>query len=152
MPALPVSVKLPKLGYATVGVEYAHNNWTFAGEYFVQDGDTVVTAAPVLSQTGNYGTNAWYVSAARRLNDKWEVGGYYSYSENRYPAAGATKDAKQINDWALSVRYDVNEHVTVKAEGHAIDGNYNMFNTAATANPALKHSTTYFAVKTTLSF
>ncbi len=152
VPALPVSIKLSKLGYTTVGAEYARNNWTFAAEYFVQEGDSLVQALPALNSAGKYGTNAWYVSAARRLNDKWEVGGYYSFSENRHPAAGATKDAKQLGDWALSLRYDVNEHVTVKAEGHWIDGNYNMFNTAKNPNPTLKGSTNYFAVKTTLSF
>ena len=151
-PVLPISVMLPKLGYTAVGAEYSRSNWTFAGEYFVQEGDTLVTAAPVLNSAGKYGTNAWYVSAARRLNDKWEVGGYYSFSEDRHASAGATKDSKQLGDWALSVRYDVSEHVTIKAEGHAVEGNYNMFNTAATPNPTLKHSTSYFAVKTTLSF
>ena len=102
--------------YTTVGVEYVRNNWTFAGEYFIQDGNTHIVAAPVLDQTGNYGTNSWYVSAARRLNAKWEVGGYYSFSENRYPGVTATKDAKQIGDWAISLRYDINEHLLIKAE------------------------------------
>ena len=149
---VPISVQLPKLGYSIVGVEYAHNNWTFAGEYFIQDGTTHIVAAPILNQTGDYGTNSWYVSAARRLNDKFEVGTYYSYSENRYPSATATKQAKQIGDWALSLRYDINEHITVKAEGHYVDGNYNMFNTAKTPNPSLDKTSTLFALKTTLSF
>ncbi len=152
VPALPISVKLPNLDYMVFGVEYVHNSWTFAGEYFVQDGNTVIVAAPVLSQTGDYGSNNWYVSAARRLGDKWEVGGYYSYSENRYPSATATKDAKQLGDWAASVRYDINEHILVKAEVHFVDGNYNMFNTAKTPNPTLDPHTQYFAIKTTLSF
>lgn len=152
VPVLPISVQLPSLDYYTFGVEYARNNWTFAGEYFVQDGNSHIVAAPVLNQTGKYGTNAWYVSAARRLNDKWEVGGYYSFSENRYPAATATKNQKQLGDWALSVRYDINEHVLVKVEGHYVDGNYNMFNTAKTPNPTLDGKTTVLAVKTTFSF
>jgi len=152
VPVLPVSILVKSIGYYTLGAEYAHNNWTFAAEYFVQEGDTLVTALPILNSAGKYGTNSWYVSAARRLNDKWEVGGYYSYSENRHPSAGATKDAKQIGDWALSLRYDVNEHVTIKAEGHAVSGDYNILNTAKNPNPVLDSKTTFFAVKTTLSF
>lgn len=152
MPALAVSVKLPNIDYTVFGVEYVRDGWTFAAEYFVQDGNTQIVAAPVLSQTGDYGSNNWYISAARRLSDKWEVGGYYSFSENRYPSATATKDSKQLGDWAASVRFDINEHILVKAEVHFVDGNYNMFNTAKTPNPTLESSTQYFAVKTTLSF
>jgi hypothetical protein len=152
MPVLPVSIQLPSIGYTTFGAEYVHGDWTFAAEYQIQDGDTKILAAPVLNQTGNYGMNNWYVSAARRFASKWEVGGYYSFSENRYPSATATKAAKQIGDWALSLRYDLNEHVTFKAEGHYVDGNYNMFNTAKTPNPTLDKETMLFALKTTLSF
>jgi len=152
MPVLPVSIQLPSMTYTTFGVEYIHGDWTFAGEYQIQDGDTKIVAAPVLNQTGNYGMNNWYVSAARRFASKWEVGGYYSFSEDRYPSATVTKQAKQIGDWALSLRYDLNEHVTFKAEGHYVDGNYNMFNTAKTPNPTLDKETMLFALKTTLSF
>jgi hypothetical protein len=152
MPVLPVSIGLPSIGYTTFGAEYVRGDWTFAAEYQIQDGDTKITALPVLNQTGNYGMNNWYVSAARRFAGKWEVGGYYSFSENRYPSATATKDAKQIGDWALSLRYDLNEHVTFKAEYHYVDGNYNMFNTAKTPNPTLDDKTQLFALKTTLSF
>jgi hypothetical protein len=152
MPVLPVSIQLPSIGYTTFGAEYVHGDWTFAAEYQIQDGNTKIVAAPVLNQTGNYGMNNWYVSAARRFASKWEVGGYYSFSEDRYPSATAKKEAKQIGDWALSLRYDLNEHVTFKAEYHYVDGNYNMFNTAKTPNPTLDEQTQLFALKTTLSF
>jgi hypothetical protein len=151
-PVLPVSIKLPKLGYTSFGAEYARNNWTFAGEYFIQEGNSIVAALPFVNNAGKYGSNSWYVSAARRLNDKWEIGGYYSFTEDRHASATTKKDDKQLSDWAASVRFDVNEHVTVKAEAHFIDGKYNMFNTAKTPNPVVDDSTTYFAVKTTLSF
>jgi hypothetical protein len=151
-PVLPVSILVKGIDYTSAGVEYARNNWTFAAEYFKQEGDTLVQALPVLNSSGKYGTNSWYVSAARRLNDKWEVGGYYAYSNNRHPTAGSVSDAKQLGDWALSLRYDVNEHITVKAEGHWISGYYNILNTAKNPNPVLDDTTTFFAVKTTLSF
>lgn len=151
-PVLPVSVQLPKLGYTSFGAEYARNNWTFAAEYFVQEGTTRVIALPFVNSQCKYGSNSWYISGARRLNDKWEIGGYYSFIEDRHASSTTKKADKQLGDWAGSVRFDVNEHVTVKAEVHFIDGAYNVFNTAKTPNPKVDDSTTYFAVKTTLSF
>ena len=55
--------------------------------------------------------------------------------------------------WA-GLRYDINEHVLIKIEGHYIDGTYQTFNTVRIPNPAAtkKNQTTVFAVKTTLSF
>ena len=151
-PVLPISLKLPTISYTTIGAEYVRGDWTFAGEYQIQDGDTNIVAAPVLNQTGKYGVNSWYISAARRFAGKWEAGTYYAFSENGEAAANTPKDEKQIGDWAVSLRYDVNEHVTLKAEYHFIEGNYNMFNTAKTPNPTLDDKTQLFALKATFSF
>jgi len=105
------------------------------------------------SASGSPGhVNNWYVSAARRLNDKFEVGTYYAVQENGSPAATSPSANNHNRDWALSLKYDVNEHLTVKLEGHTIDGHYNMFNTKKTPNPAIKDSSSYIVVKTTFSF
>ena len=54
-----------------------------------------------------------------------------------------------MQDWALCLRCDVNEHLTMKIEGHLIDGNYNVFNTARTPNPAMEDESSFFAAKAT---
>lgn len=151
MPVLPVLIRVSP-SYTTLGVEYATEAWTFAAEWLGQEGDSYVQAAPVLNSTGKFGSDNSYVSAARRFGDKWEVGANFSFSRNRHPTAGTPEAAKKLKDWAICVRYNVNEHVVIKAEHHWLDGRYNMFNTAKTPNPSLKDDSSFFAVKTTLSF
>jgi hypothetical protein len=150
---LTVSIALPVMNYSTVGLEYVRNDWTFAAEFQRTDGDTVLNAPPILNNSrGKYGIDNWYVSAARRFGGRYEVGGYYSVATNRFPSAGEPKPGREMQDWALSLRCDVNEHLTVKLEGHLIDGNYNVFNTARTPNPAMQDESSFFAAKTTFTF
>ena len=151
-PVLPVSIRIDRVSYATVGSEYLYNSWTFAAEWQHSGGNTFVTAAPVLSQTSKYDLDAAYVSVARRLNEKWELGTYYAIAHNNNPTPGTPRAGREMGDFALSVRYDVSEHVVFKLEGHYVDGYYNMMNTAKTPNPRFEDTTTYFAARTTISF
>lgn len=150
-PAGNVSLLLERYDYITLSTEYAVGLWTLAGEWQKAGGDTVV-GTPFGKQLGKSVVHNWYASVARRLNDRWEVGTYYSSQENKRPAAGTPNKATYNRDWALSVRFDLNEHVTLKLEGHSIDGGYNLFNTTRTPNRTLKDRTTFFAAKTTLVF
>jgi hypothetical protein len=150
---LTVSIALPVMNYTTVGLEYVRNDWTFAAEFQRTGGDTLLNAPPILNNdAGQYGIDNWYVSAARRFAGRFEVGGYYAVATNRFPSTGASKAAREMQDWALSLRCDVNEHLTVKLEGHLIDGRYNVFNTTRTPNPAMKDESSFFAAKTTFTF
>lgn len=150
-PAGNVVLDIPKYHYHTFSAEYVRDQWTFAAEYQRVGGDTLVTQ-PFGASPGKAKTLNWYVSAARRLNDKFEVGAYYSVQENKNPTAGTPDAATYNRDWAASIRYDVNEHVTCKLEFHSIDGRYNVFNTPRTPNPVIADETTYFAAKVTFSF
>jgi len=150
---LAVAITLPHMNYSTVGLEYIRNDWTLAAEFQRTDGDTVVNAPPIVNDSrGKYGIDNWYISAARRFAGRFEVGSYYSVASNRFPSASDTKAQRKMKDWALSLRCDISEHVTVKLEGHLIDGNYNVFNTARTPNPVMKDSSTFIAAKTILTF
>jgi hypothetical protein len=151
VPTADVSLHANRYSYTTLSVEYVHDLWTLAAEY-QRDAGTFNVITPFFN-TGSPGhIDRWYVSAARRLSDKIEVGAYYAVQQNGTPAAGSLDVDNHNRDSALSLKYDFNEHVVFKIEGHAIDGRYNMFNTAKTPNPVLKGSTTYIVVKTTLSF
>ena len=150
---LTVTIALPKVDYSTVGVEFVRDDWTFATEFQRTDGNTVVDAPPVINGSrGKYGIDNWYVSAARRFGGRFEAGSYYSVASNRFPSASDTKAQRKMQDWALSLRCDLSEHVTVKLEGHLIDGNYNVFNTPRTPNPVMKDKSSFFAAKTTFTF
>lgn len=151
MPVLPLLIQIT-LDYANVGLEYTRDDWTFAAEWQDQSGDTHLQAIPALDRFTDYGSRGWYVSASRRLGEKWELGSYFSRSENQYPAAGTPDEDKHMDDLAFSVRYNVSENVILKAEYHSIHGRYNIFNTVRTPNPARAGSMSFWAVKTTFVF
>lgn len=150
-PVANVSLSTDRYSYVTLSAEYTVGLWTLAGEWQTVGGDFVV-GTPFGNSLSKSEVSNWYASVARRLNDRWEVGTYFSSQENDNPSATAARKSTYNRDWALSVRYDVNEHVTLKLEGHSIDGTYNLFNTARTPNRTLKDSTTLIAAKTTLVF
>jgi hypothetical protein len=143
---------IPKFTWDTISAEYATGNWTFASEW-QRTGGTIsygaVPFTPII--VAAVGWDAWYVSAARRFTDKLELGAYYANLKPRYPGSGGSASNKQ-DDWAASIHYELNEHVSCKLEVHWIDGNYQMFNTPRITNPTLPDSSTVIAVKTTFSF
>lgn len=151
MPVIPMLIDVSP-AYTTIGAEYAYNEWTFAAEWQRQEGDALLQALPVLNSASKYGTRGYYASVARRLGEKWEFGTYYSKIEDAHTAPTDVKASKEMKDWALSVRYNVNEHVILKAEYHSIDGRYNVFNTARTPNPTKADSSSFWAVKSTFIF
>jgi predicted porin len=151
VPTADVTLILPKYNYHTLSAEYIRGQWTFAAEWQHVEGDTKVVT-PFSTSYGVSKTENWYVSVARRLNDKFEVGAYYASQQNKNPAATATDAQKHNRDWAFSIRYDINEHILVKAEYHYVDGRLNMFNTPRTPNPKMQDNTSLIAVKTTFSF
>jgi hypothetical protein len=149
-PPVNLHLQFDRLNYNTASAEYVWNNWVFAAEWQRTGGDYTINAAPILPTTpGQYGTDSWYAAASRRLNEKFEVGAYYGDLKARY-SSGGSKNYQ--HDLAVSLRYDLNEHVLFKLEIHDISGTYQTFNTVRTPNPILKDRTTLFAAKTTLSF
>jgi hypothetical protein len=150
-PSADVTLHTDSYKYTTLSLEYMRDNWTLAAEWQQVEGDFIVIN-PFGPQASRSKVHNWYVSVARRLNDKFEVGTYFDTQKNEFPAAGSPSSANHNYDWALSLKYDLNEHVVIKIEGHTIDGTYNVFNTIRTPNPTLDTRTKYFAVKTTFSF
>jgi hypothetical protein len=154
-PAANLHSNIDRFSWNTLSLEYARDSWTFAGEWQRTGGGLVYSAPPVLGRVSdNVGWDGWYVSAARRLNDKFEIGSYYSRLESRYASASTAAAQKHQTDYALSLRYDLSEHVLFKIEGHYIEGTYQTFNTVRIPNPSAtrQNTTTVIAVKTTFSF
>ncbi len=138
----------------TVSAEYAFGDWSFATEWQNTGGALAYAAAPVLPTVNDKsGWEGWYVAAARRFLTKFEAGAYYSYINDRY-TSNKSAPGSHKGDTAVCLRYDANEHITLKAEVHWIEGGYQTFNTVRIPNPGAQRTadTTLFALKTTLSF
>ena len=174
----PVSTRIvlipgiPGISVTQIGEPYDRH--LFSVEYSV--GDWVWAAEAGRSQAGlNYYDDAtggafvvsfafrsdyYYLSAARRLNRWLELGAYYSYSHDETVARRTALPATPVNpiltqgDYALSARFDVNEHVIFKLEGHYMDGSGKIFDTYTHRQPAEQRdeSWTMIAAKITLSF
>jgi len=139
----------------TVSAEYSWNSWVFAGEWQRCGGDLDYAALPLLPTVHDRsGWDGWYVSASRRLNEKFEVGAYYGDLEQRFSTRPSSDPTVHQRDASASLRFDVNEHLLFKLEVHSIDGLYQTFNTVRIPNPPTDRSdrTSVIAVKTTLSF
>jgi len=146
---------IDRLTYATYSAEYLHDAWTFATEWERTSGNVSYEAPPLLPKVGG-GVNwtSWYVSAARRFGEKWELGTYYGQLQDEANSVPGSTPSQYQHDLDFSVRYNVNDHVIVKLEWHDMDGTYQTFNTMQIPNPAskLKSHNEVFAVKTTLFF
>jgi len=155
VPSLNLHTNIPSFTWKTLSAEYSWGDWVFAGEWQRTEGSFGYSAPPVVTDPGSLiGWDGWYVSASRRLNAKFELGTYYGYLKNRFSSTASALPQNHQADYALSLRYDVNEHVLVKIEGHYLDGTYQTFNTNRIPNPAAarQNTSTLIAVKTTLSF
>ncbi len=90
---------------------------------------------------------AWYMMASYKLSEKLTGGIYYSDSLDRRLPVSAARYQK---DWALTVRFDVNTVLYLKAEQHWIDGTELGYSTSD--NTALKPDTRMTAFKIGVSF
>ena len=156
IPSLTSSIDLTKAKFTAASAEYTKDKWTFAGEYMVEYEDTLLTLPSFIAppSVGKGGSKDYYVSVARRLTDKLEIGTYYSNTHNSYPSATALPSSNKRNDWTISGRYDFTDHLLFKLEVHFINGTKDIFNVPGIVNtPAsLKDSMTLIAAKTTFSF
>ena len=153
-PAVSLTSNIERFTWDTVSAEYTRGNWTFASEWQRAEGTFDYSANPLLPSTASpVGWDGYYVSAARRLGGRFEVGTYFGYLKNRHASSASLPSGHQA-DYALSLRYDVSEHVLFKLEAHRLDGTYQTFNTTRIPNPAAtrQDATTLFTAKTTFSF
>lgn len=154
-PALNLHTNIGRFYWSTYSAEYVRNNWTFAAEWQRTGGTLVIEARPVLPASPSLvGWDAWYVSAARRLGRRVEVGAYYSTLWSRFASGPRTAPGSHRTDKVVSLRYDVNDHLLFKFEVQYVEGLLQTFNTARIPNPPAtrRDTTTVFAAKTTLSF
>jgi hypothetical protein len=132
-------------------MEYEHGKLKVAAEYLRGSGQ----------ETGERqeDSEGYYGSVAYRFTDRFELGAYYSVY---YPNAD-DKDGKKLaaedqqphydawqKEFVLTARFDCNEHWTIKAEGHLINGTAKIL---WLDNPkGLQEESFLFALKTTFHF
>jgi hypothetical protein len=146
-PPYPASVALRSTGPITLqqySAEYLWKNWTFQAEYYnLQLSQDAGTTHSFIAD------EAWYGSAAYRVNKWLEVGGYYTEYYNG-AALTAPSDASQ-KDLALSFRFDPTDWWVIKVEGHYLRGTALLDDNAS--NPVRNDNNWFMlAVKTTFSF
>ena len=153
-PTLNAHSNIDQFSWTTFSAEFNRGDWTFASEWQRTGGDLSIKTPVAPASLSRTGWDGWYVSAARRINARFEIGSYLGNLKNRYASSTSAKAQRRQNDYALSIRVDLSEHVLFKIEGHYIDGTYQTFNTRRIPNPAAtrKNNTTLFTAKTTLSF
>lgn len=132
-----------------VSLEYTTGNWVFATEAGRETSDFLVVGfGPNMIRTAKI--DYAYISASRRVNAWLELGTYVSYSQDRQ----ATNPLLRQADYALSAKFDLNERLTFKLEGHRMNGAGKIFDTAARPQPlaTLDKSWGMLAAKMTFSF
>ncbi len=118
--------------------------------------------------------DGWYLGAAYRFTDWFELGAYYSeYYANRNMRDGEginpdtglpwfmPSDRAYLKDICLTTRFDVNEYMVIKLESHKMDGTaqLNGFNNPLPSSYTMEDFNTQFekdwymfAAKVTFSF
>ena len=140
-----------------LSLEYTWGDWVFAGEYgwaFVHYNVSYPPVPPAVFL--NSTDHNYYVSVSRRINRRIELGAYYSYSDFEQLGIGTPVQmplTKQ-GDWAASVRFDVNDHLLFKLEGHYMDGSEKIFDLPSHPQPPASRDNSWFlfAAKATVLF
>lgn len=138
--------------------EYVTGNWTFATEYGTEYAryDISVVGFGFAGQSA-MDSRYYYVAASRRMNTWLELGAYYSNSHAQYPLYGvefAPLPPSRQGDYAVSARFDINEHVIFKLEGHYMDGAGYVFDTPTHPQPQASRDNSWMmlAAKMSLTF
>ena len=132
-----------------VSVEYSRGDWLFAAEAGRERADFLLVGfGPTTVRWAKL--DYAYVSAARRIKPWLELGTYFSYSQDRQ----FTNPLLRQGDYAFSAKFDVNEHIVFKLEGHHMAGAGKIFDTTAQPQPltARDNSWNLLAAKLTYSF
>jgi hypothetical protein len=99
--------------------DFQKNNWHFSGEFRQQH--VATRAFPALGPGINQVSDGWFLAAAYRIAKPVEVGAYYSRFITD-TARDASAPSNHIYEPVITGRFDVNKYVSIKVEGHFVDG------------------------------
>jgi hypothetical protein len=107
-------------------IEYIFRDLVLAGEYSTikRDEKQVIPVLAMVTDTKFKSGPQYYIAAAYRFTEWFQVGTYYSSYESDKDVDAATNE---LDDICLSLRFDVNESWIVKGEVHVMDGLFGVF-------------------------
>lgn len=136
-------------------VEYSRGDWIFAAEVGREQAKYMLTySSAIIPASFNFGRqDYWYVAASRRVKRWLELGTYASRSHDRYSSTAGVAPLRQT-DYALSAKFDVNDHLIFKLEGHYMDGAGKIFDLPVHPQPLAQRDNQWemLAAKVTYSF
>jgi hypothetical protein len=149
------------LGY-WLSAEFVLNNLKIAAEYFTMN-TMAKTSNPELGELRSFENDlgGFYGSVGYRFTDWFEAASYYSEYYTDYSDKDGTGYAKAyklpasnsyLKDLALSLRFDVNPHWIIKAEGHQMNGTAVMFRQDQEDPNGVEKDWLLFAAKLTYNF
>lgn len=127
-PGTPLTFDVAEISSYVFSVEYTWENLVAAAEYMTMEIESGFKEIPGSFQTQK--PEGFYLSAAYRFTDWFELGSYYSvYYDDRDDRDGDDLEAQGqpdyrawLNDFALTARFDITPNWVFKLEGHAMDG------------------------------
>ncbi len=146
-----IGFRIPaKLGVASA--EYTVRDFLFAAEYSRWIVDAESSNAAVIPSSSTTSERA-YLLASYRISPVLQLGAYGSLYFPDVDRRGYARETRQ-NDFALTLRFDVNRWWLVKLEGHYLHGTAALSPTANGNLPLarLEPDWALFAVKTTVYF
>ncbi|MBN1782174.1 hypothetical protein JW948_13660 [bacterium] len=110
--------------YYTLSGDYSIRNFVLTGEYHSRIYDTYVEFPDMgISLAQDYRLEGYYGQLTYRFLDRIELGSYYSlYYDKDSQMPGEPDWFYYQKDFCMTVRLDITNHWTLKAEGHMIDG------------------------------
>lgn len=122
-----LTIPFKKLQHTVYSAEYTFSDLILATEYMVTNRDFHIG----MDSGFDLGhqvieTKGWYVSSSYRFTDWFVLGSYYSKSESDTEGRGGgdVSDEGRLyqKDVCLTTRFDINEYMTFKLEGHSLKG------------------------------
>jgi hypothetical protein len=150
---IPLNVDMKAWNISSVYSDYQYENWHFSAEWRRTLAKLVVT--PSAAPTAPIDSRGWFVSGAYRVAKPLELGAYYS----RYIANNdfdASLDNNHLSGPTLTAKYDFPRYVSIKAEGHFLDGTGDPLSPRGfyqrNNQGGLDNGTTMFVLRTAFSF
>ncbi len=144
------------MSISQASLEYYIGTWNFAAEYaLTRTNHNHLASAlgmPIEMEERLHEETAWYVSASKRMG-RFEAAVIYVDNRNSEDNLTVVSPSSKVSiDRQFSLRYDVTDFWTLKAEVHSIEGTKQLFN-QLDQNPVLdQRNWTLFAAKSTIYF
>lgn len=161
-------VQKSKVTAHLLSVEYTWGNLILATEYAIFQQEYLTEMPGLPDNQATQDTESYYVSAAYRFTDWFELGTYYSvfypntdnkdgeknaeYKQYQWDGTLLPKYSQWTKDFALSTRFDVTESWIVKLEGHIMNGTNGIMVSDNIPYSDVKEDWFLFAAKVSYSF